>query len=373
MCAVEAGRRERSVVVLEHGDRVGRKIAISGGGRCNFTNRNVTAEHYLSDNPAFCHSALAQFSSADFLERLECHGIRYHEKVDGQWFCDGSAKQVSRMMEVDCRKAGVQIVLDCRVEEVNRGDLFEIVTSCGEFRSGSLVVASGGLAAPSVGATDWGYRLARQFGIPVVTTEPALVPLVGDASHQEAFRGLSGISLMACVRCDRMMFHDKILFTHRGLSGPAILQASSYWKPGVSLTIDLMPEPSSREDFLARRSSGMQVDNLLGRYIPRRLAGKWCEIHRHSKPARRHSDKEWEGILAELRRWQPVMVGTEGYEQAEVTRGGIDTRELSSRTMEARSVRGLYFIGEVVDVTGQLGGYNLHWAWASGYAAGQAC
>lgn len=372
LCAIEAGRRGRSVLILEHGDRPGRKVAISGGGRCNFTNRRAAAEHYRSANPSFCKSALAQFTPVDFIAMVERHAIRYHEKQDGQLFCDGKAVQIVDLLENECRQAGARLALGCRVRAVAHDRDFVVTTAREVFRAPALVVATGGLAMPSVGATGWGHELARQFGLRIIPPRPALVPLVGDRDHHQRFRELSGISLKVAVRCQDATFRGQMLFTHRGLSGPAILQISSCWEESTSLVIDLLPDASAEADFLDQRTSRSLLANVLNRYLPRRLAARWCEIQGSNLPARQYSKKQWAAMLHDLRHWQPSLDGTEGYEQAEVTRGGVDTRELSSRTMEAGSVPGLHFVGEVVDVTGQLGGYNLHWAWASGFAAGQA-
>lgn len=328
-CAIEAGKRGRSVVLLEHNASIGEKIRISGGGRCNFTHTGTTAEDFLSENPAFARSALARYTPMDFVSLVQKHRIPYHEKTPGQLFCDGSANEIIAMLRKECAKADVRIVTSCRIDAVAPG--FGLSTNRGVYECGSLVVATGGLSIPKLGASDFGYRIARQFGLRVVPTRPGLVPLVLDG-REGALRALSGVSLEAAVTCGAAGFRGRMLFTHRGLSGPAVLQVSSYWEPGQTIAID----------------------TLEGQ--PRRFLQMWKERYPNG----------------DLGNWRLVPGGTEGYPKAEVTVGGVDTRELSSKTMEAVKVPGLYFVGEVVDVTGHLGGYNFQWAWSSGWAAGQA-
>ena len=348
MCAIEAGNRGRSVIVLERNDAAGKKIAISGGGRCNFTNLYVTPENYVSENRNFHKSALAQYQPADFIAMVERHGIAYHEKKLGQLFCDEGAQQVIGMLLEETRG---NIVLNCHVKSVEKRQRFELQTNLGEFDCASLVIATGGLSIPTIGATDFGYAVARQFGLNLTELRPALVPLLLSDSETAAFRALHGVSLDAVVRSGRARFRENILITHRGLSGPAILQVSTYWKPGETLSIDVLPgtEP-----------------------LPRRFLQTWNATYAPAKPRAQWSRKETEEFDSRLHNWVVTPSGTEGYGKAEVTAGGVDTRELSSQTMESRKTPGLYFIGEVVDVTGHLGGFNFQWAWASGYAAGQA-
>jgi predicted Rossmann fold flavoprotein len=321
MCAIEAGKRGRSVFVLEHNVNIGEKIRISGGGRCNFTNTGTQPENFISENPSFAKSALARYRPEDFLQLVERHHIRWHEKKAGQLFCDGSSREILTMLRKECANAGVKIVAGCRVASVQRG--FALATHLGDFECASLVIATGGLSIPKLGATDFGYRIAKQFGLRATTLRAGLVPLLFDEPRQ--LHELHGVSFEADVRCGRIHFRENVLLTHRGLSGPAILQISSYWKPGDAVTIQAVG------------------------HKPRRLSQAW-------------KDSEW--IF--------TPTGTEGYAKAEVTAGGVDTNELSSTTMETKKEPGLYFIGEVVDVTGQLGGFNFQWAWASGFAAGQA-
>jgi predicted Rossmann fold flavoprotein len=376
MCAMEAGKRGRRVVVLEHNPRVARKILISGGGRCNFTNRHVTAENFLSQNPHFAKSALARYTPGDFAAMVERYGIPYHEKTLGQLFCDRAAAEIAGMLEAECAAAGVRIETACPVEGIRRG--FEVETSRGVFQCAALVIATGGLSIPKMGATPFGYTVARQFGLRIVECRPALVPLTFGGADRERFAGMAGVSADASVaitaRASRRAFREKLLFTHRGLSGPAILQASSYWRAGEYVEIDLLPGVDFAAALAACRAAGSrtEVRTVLARYLPKRLADRWCQVQGISTAVIALSDREMAAIEADLHAWRVEPAGTEGYEKAEVTAGGVDTRELSSKTMECRSVPGLYFIGEVVDVTGQLGGFNFQWAWASGAAAGRA-
>jgi predicted Rossmann fold flavoprotein len=371
-CAIEAGRRGRSVLVLEHAERVGKKIGISGGGRCNFTNIYTSPENYISANPHFCKSALARYTPSDFISLVEKHGIAYHEKKLGQLFCDGSSRQIIKMLLDECERAGVEIRCSCQVLSVLKETAFTVETNQGSFVSSSLVVATGGLSIPTLGATDFGYRIARQFGLRIEEMRPALVPLILNSQTQKQLTTLSGISLDAIVDCLGTEFRENILITHRGLSGPAILQISSYWQPGAPLSINLLPEEDALALLRESRNSEMELINLLAQRWPRRFAQVWCQLYAASKPIRQYAEKELNDIARKIHRMQLVPAGTEGYRKAEVTAGGVATSELSSQTMEARRAPGLYFIGEVVDVTGHLGGYNFQWAWASGYVAGQA-
>jgi predicted Rossmann fold flavoprotein len=371
LCAIECGKRGRSVVVLDHGERTGSKIRISGGGRSNFTNLNVTSGHFISRNPHFCKSAIACFTPRTIIGLVEKHRIAYYEKEAGQIFCVKSSRDIISMLEKECEKAGVDIRLKCSVADVRKSKKFAVTTDQGAFHSDSLVIATGGLSYPNIGASGFGYDMARQFGLKVTELMPALVPLIFSSQDQKVFRRLAGISLDATVSNGSKRFRGKILFTHHGLSGPAALQTSLTWKPGASLKIDLLPETNILEVFFSRRQSKMEMHNLLAGYFPKRLAHVWCDIMMTTKPLNQTSDKELHQIASALHAWEINPKGTEGYGTAEVTAGGVDTDELSSKTMEAKKVSGLYFIGEVIDVTGELGGYNLHWAWASGYAAGQ--
>lgn len=360
MCAIEAGKRGRSVAVLEHNDRAGRKILISGGGRCNFTNLDCGPENFLSANLHFAKSALARYTPADFIRLVQKHKIPYHEKTLGQLFCDRAAEDITGLLENECRAAGVRIVLNSAVKEVRRNTAFEIETAAGTYRSSALVIASGGLSIPKMGATDLGYRIARQFGHRVIQPRPALVPLLVDG-----YTTLAGVSTEVTAASGKQRFREKMLFTHRGLSGPAILQISSYL-PGA-LEIDLLPGIDIAEKFLQRRGDKTETKTLLAEHLPQRLTEIWP-----SKPLLRWRTRELEQFAHDLHHWKPLVTGTEGFAKAEVTAGGVDTAELSSKTMESRKTAGLYFIGEVVDVTGHLGGFNFQWAWASGYSAGIA-
>jgi len=371
LCAAECGKRGRSVLVLDHGERTGSKIRISGGGRSNFTNLNVTAGHYLSRNPHFCKSALARFTPRAILALVEKHRIAYYEKESGQIFCVRSSSDIISMLEKECEKAGVEMRLTCSVVDIRKAKNFTVTTNQGAFYSNSLVIATGGLSYPNIGASGFGYDMARQFGLKVTELMPALVPFIFSSRDQEVFRKLAGISLDATVSSGLKRFRGSILFTHLGLSGPAALQTSLTWKPGASLKIDLLPETDILGVFFSRRQSKMAMSNLLAGYFPKRFAQVWCDTMITTKPLNQTSDRELNQIANALHAWEIIPKGTEGYGTAEVTAGGVDTDELSSKTMEAKRVSGLYFIGEVIDVTGELGGYNLHWAWASGYAAGQ--
>ena len=371
MCAFEAGRRGRRVVVLEHNERVGRKIEISGGGRCNFTNTGTTPANFISRNPHFAKSALARYTPADFVALVRRHHIAYHEKKLGQLFCDESSRQIVSMLLAECDAAGVEVRTGCRVEEVRSGELFGVRTSRGDLESESVVVATGGLSIPKLGATDFGYRVARQFGLKVLAPEPALVPFTLAPRDLASLQTLSGVSVPAVVRCGGAEFAENVLVTHRGLSGPAVLQISSYWSRGLELSVDLLPGGDARTLLLRRRASGAELQTTLAQHLPRRFAQVWCETFAPRKPLRAYTDAEVETVAVRLHDWRIRPAGTEGFQKAEVTRGGVSTDELSSKTLEARRAPGLFFIGEVVDVTGQLGGYNFQWAWASAHAAGQ--
>ncbi|MSR64934.1 MAG: NAD(P)/FAD-dependent oxidoreductase [Verrucomicrobiae bacterium] len=368
MCAIEAGKRGRSVTVIEHAERLGNKILISGGGRCNFTNVNAGPENFLSSNPHFCKSALARYTPGDFIALVDKHGIPYHEKKLGQLFCDQSSKHIVDLLQKECAAADVEIRLGCRVDEARKSTEFHLQTTQGEFECDSLVIATGGLSFPKLGATDFGYRIAKQFGLKIIDARPGLVPLALSA----AFVQLSGVSVDTIVSCRDVSFRENILFTHRGLSGPAILQISNYCREQEPIYINLLPDRSAMEILNAQRQSAMELANVLSQHLPRRFVQAWCEQFALSRPMNRYTVEELQTIALRLHHWEVRPSGAEGYAKAEVTVGGVDTDELSSKTMESRRVPGLYFIGEVVDVTGWLGGYNFQWAWASGFAAGQS-
>jgi predicted Rossmann fold flavoprotein len=371
MCAIEAGKRGRSVVVLEHADRLGKKILISGGGRCNFTNLNAGPDNYISGNPHFCKSAIARYTAADFIALVEKHGISYHEKKLGQLFCDFSSRQIVGLLEEECAAAKVEIRLNCHVRQVTKPMGFRVETDQGVFECDSLVVATGGLSFPKLGATDLGYRIAQQFGLKVNAPQAGLVPVIFDSNDQAAFGELSGVSIDVVVSANGASFRENILFTHRGLSGPAILQISNYLKSNTPIAIDLLPDDKAVELLAASRQTNKELKNVLALRLPQRFVQSWCAQFVPSRPMNSFSTKELDEIAGRLHRWEIQPAGTEGYAKAEVTLGGVDTSELSSKTMGSRRVAGLYFLGEVVDVTGWLGGYNFQWAWSSGHAAGQ--
>ncbi len=373
MCAIESRKRGRCVLVIDHSEKIGEKILISGGGSCNFTNINTSSSNYISNNPHFCKSALSRFKPADFIALLEKHGVKYEEREQGQLFCTGSSEEIVRMLKKESNDAGVSIILNCRIHEVKKEDSFIVTTNRGIFESQSLIIATGGLSYPGMGASGAGHSIAEQFGLKVTQLRPALVPFNFSKKDMKIFSELSGISIEASIKCRNMKFRGSVLFTHRGLSGPTVLQISSYWKEGDAIVIDLLPEIDIYGIFVARQLAKCKVDmhNLLSEYLPSRLARAWCASKIQSKPVNQYNDKELRGTAHLLHNWEIKPDSTEDYRTAEVTLGGIDTDELSSRTMESRKIKGLYFTGEVIDVTGQLGGYNLHWAWASGFVAGQ--
>ncbi len=403
MCALTAARRGRKVTLLDHSSKLAEKIRISGGGRCNFTNLNARPENYLSQNPHFCRSALARFTPQHFIAMLAAHGISYHEKTLGQLFCDDGSEAIIAMLKSECDAAGVRWCMPCSVETISsprpqagapkvrnplsgkpdaelseglgvRGSAtdFTVFTSRGTFHTTSLVIATGGISIPKIGATPFGYKVAEQFGVPMTRLKPGLVPLSFHPEEWAIYAELSGASVDAVVSFGKHSFRENLLFTHRGLSGPAILQISSYWEHGQPLSIDLLPDHDLHEVFAQQRGSKMLLSNFLAQYLPKRLAEivatQWLE----NKPLNQYAEKELRALADKLKDWQITPTGTLGYSKAEVTCGGVDTRALSSKTMECNDVPGLYFIGEVMDVTGQLGGYNFQWAWASGHAAGEA-
>ncbi len=374
-CATTAGRRGRKVVVLEHMSEPGRKILISGGGRCNFTNLDVSAGNFLSDNPHFMKSALARFSPSDFIALVEKHGIPWHEKSRGQLFCDRTASEIRDLLVSECHSAGVEILTRANINAVSKppGGHFEVRTGIGDFSCESLVVATGGLSFPRLGASDLGYRIARQFGLEVVEPRPALVPFVWKEPDQAKFGGLAGVSCEAAVTTGGHGFTDGILFTHRGLSGPAVLQVSSYWEEGGRIQVDLLPGRNLEQWLKAERDSGSRllVRSALQNFWPKRIVESFVASRLLDRPLPNLPDAAARELAAVFQKWEFVPAGTEGYAKAEVTRGGVSTNELSSKTLEAKGVKGLFFVGEVVDVTGWLGGFNFQWAWASGHAAGE--
>jgi len=369
MCAVEAGKRGLRVAIIERAKRAGKKILISGGGRCNFTNIYCRPDNFISANPHFAKSALARYTPSDFIALVEKHRIPYHEKTLGQLFCDRSASDITGMLESECRVAGVKMFLNSRIREVQRAAEFKVHTETAEFRAPALVIATGGLSIPKMGATAFGYDLARQFGLKIRETRPALAPLVLASKEGSQYCDLTGLSAEVIASADYHSFREKMLITHRGLSGPAILQISSYWNKGEQIQIDLAPDRdvgAPMRDATVRNMAAAR--SAFQRFLPKRFAARWLDLH---------APQDWTNqSLAELERkaheWTLTPANTEGYEKAEVTAGGVDTDELSSKTMESRRVPGLFFIGEVVDVTGHLGGHNFQWAWASGAAAGRA-
>src|SRR5215469_4079463 len=370
MCAIEAGKCGKRIAILEKSESPGKKILISGGGRCNFTNIHCRPENFLSSNPHFAKSALAGYTPADFIALVEEHRIPYHEKTLGQLFCDGSAREVVAMLEEKCKAAGVTIFLKAKIVGVNRADRFVVRTAADEFRSSALVIATGGLSIPKIGATSFGYELARQFGLKIREPWPGLVALVFDAQDRSRYCDLAGVSAEVIASCDGGQFRERMLITHRGLSGPAILQISSYWKKPNTIRIDLAPEAEVTAVFRDAKTP-RTVPTLRGelrKILPTRFADRWAEFH----PPCSWTNSALSDLEQQLHAWTIAPEGTEGFEKAEVTAGGVDTDELSAKTMESRKVPGLFFIGEVVDVTGHLGGFNFQWAWASGAAAGRS-
>jgi predicted Rossmann fold flavoprotein len=373
MCAAVAGRRDRSVLVLEQARHPGEKIRISGGGRCNFTNLHTSPANFLSDNPRFCNSALSGYTQRDFIALVEAYGIAWHEKSRGQLFCDGSSQQIIDMLLAECRKAHARLRPGVKISAVSRGENgFVVVTDHGEFRSSSLVIATGGPSIPKMGSSGFGYKIAEQFGLKIVPPRAALVPLTFDAALLARFKDLSGISVDAVVSCGKTAFDEALLFTHRGLSGPAILQISSYWREGHDIVIDMAPQTDVLAELKQSRRDHprQELATALG-FLPKRLAQIVAEAIAGPVRLADFSDKLLLDAASAVKAWRVRPSGTEGYRTAEVTLGGVDTSELSSKTFESRSVPGLYFIGEVVDVTGHLGGFNFQWAWSSGVAAGR--
>ena len=384
MCAAEAGQRGRRVLIVDHAGKLAEKIRISGGGRCNFTNLDVGVAHYLSRNPQFCRSALARFTPGHFIERVNRHGIRWHEREHGQLFCDDSAQDIIDMLRTGCDDGHVSWAMPCKIEAISTDSApdsrFILDTSHGRFACASLVVATGGLSIPKIGASPLGYKIAEQFGLAIVPPKPALVPLTLPPEELAIYKELAGMAFDAVAECGAGRFRENLLFTHRGLSGPVILQVSSYWQArdygggdgDSQITVNLFPAENVRQWLTERARSKTLLGNLLSDRLPKRFAHAWCEQRGWNKPVNQFNGKELDAIATALAGWTIAPNGTLGYAKAEVTLGGVDTRALSSKTMEARDVPGLYFVGEVMDVTGHLGGYNFQWAWASGHAAGQA-
>lgn len=371
MCAATAGQRGRRVLLIDHAAKLGEKIRISGGGRCNFTNLHCTPDHYLSRNPHFCRSALARYTPRDFITLVERYRIAYSEKKLGQLFCDESSQQIIDMLRAECRAGDVQWRMPCVVNAVDRDSAgFTVTTERETLRCASLVIATGGLSVPKTGASPFGYKIAERFGLPIVPPRAALVPLAFDGEEMARYGDLAGVSLDVTVRCNDGRFRENLLFTHRGLSGPVILQISSYWTPGSVMHIDLLPDVAAEPLLHARRNSRALPATVFTEHWPQRFTRQWCAAMGATQPLDQMSDVSRRALAAQAHDWQVKPTGTTGYAKAEVTLGGVDTAALSSKTMAARDVPGLYFIGEVVDVTGHLGGFNFQWAWSSGYVAG---
>jgi len=368
-CAIEAGKRGRRTLVIEHNAQAGRKIIISGGGRCNFTNLHTKPENFISGNPHFCKSALARYSPQDFVELVKKHRIEYYEKKLGQLFCRESSRLIVEMLLAECEKARVIVKTDCSVKNVQKNGLFELETNRGKFSCESLVIATGGLSFPKIGATDFGYKIAKQFFIKRTDLRPSLVALV--LSDVKGYTKLAGLSVDSVVSAGGQSFRENILFTHRGLSGPAILQISNYWQKPLPVLINLLPDADASQKLADNRDNRQNLDNFLGKLLPHRFAEVFAARNFPDKPLNQLSNGEIGHIAGLLNNWPVEFTDTEGYDKAEVTLGGISTGELSSQTLESNKVPGLYFIGEVVDVTGWLGGYNFQWAWSSAFAAGQ--
>jgi len=375
MCAIEAGKRNRKVLVLDHANKAGKKILMSGGGRCNFTNYDVSADNYISHNPHFCKSALSRFTQWDFIGMVGDYHIPYHERSHGQLFCDVSAKDILNMLLDECKKASVQIQLKTGIQSIKKmdDDGFILITENGKISADSLVIATGGLSIPKMGATAFGFQVAEQFGHKVYPTRAGLVPFTLQPDDKEKLSPLSGIAVDAIVSSSRSSFRENILFTHRGLSGPVILQISSYWEPGEAIQINVLPDLDLFDYFIQKQKEGsqQQVKTLLNTLLPQRLVASLVDDNLMSKSIQDTSHEQFKQIQSRIQSWSIKPNGTEGYRTAEVTLGGVDCNELSSKTMESIKVPGLYFVGEVMDVTGWLGGYNFQWAWSSGWCAGQ--
>jgi predicted Rossmann fold flavoprotein len=374
MAAISAGRRGRRVLLLDHATEAGKKILISGGGRCNFTNLHCAPDRFLSANPHFAKSALSRYTQHDFIGLVRRHGIPFHEKTLGQLFCDGSARAIVAMLLAECAAAGVEVRLGQRITALEKPGGFRVATDCGEFTAPAVVLATGGLSIPKMGATGFAHDVARRFGLPLVPPRPGLVPLTFQGAALDLMRPLSGVALPAIARFGKRAFPEAVLFTHRGLSGPAILQISSYWQEGERIALDLLPGTDAATVLRARKRARPKAEpkTVLAELLPQRLAQAMAEAHLPAKPMAEVPDRALDALAALLKRWELLPAGSEGYAKAEVTLGGVDTAALSSRSMEAKSVPGLFVVGEAVDVTGWLGGYNFQWAWASGWVAGES-
>lgn len=373
MCALTAGKRNRKVLLIDHAEKVGKKILISGGGRCNFTNMTIDSHNFISKNPHFCKSALSRFTQHNFIELVEKHNIPYHEKESGQLFCDNKSVEIVNLLLKECEIGGVSIQTNCTVQKIEKKNNFIVKTSSGDYESESLVIATGGLSIPKIGATSFGYDVAAQFGINIIPCKPGLVPLLLSDKTLKIIGDLAGVAADAMVTCKGQSFTGSILFTHKGLSGPAILQISNYWNEGDEILINLLPRIDLNEmiKHWKREKPKAELKNLLATLITKRLAYKLLSLYHDDKPVNQYNEKEISDIAKTFHQWRIIPSGTEGFQKVEVTTGGIDTDELSSKTFESKKVKGLYFIGEVVDVTGWLGGYNFQWAWSSGFCAGQ--
>jgi len=373
MCAISAGKRGRRILLLEHTEQVGNKILLSGGGRCNFSNLSIEPENYLSGNPSFCISALKRFSQYDFIDLMEKYGISYYEKISGQLFCKGTSAEIVSMLLKECDAAGVCIQTNCTIEKIDKKDNFKIITKSDEYIAGALVIATGGLSIPKIGTTGFGFAVAKQFGINVISCQPGLVPLTLNGEVLKGLIDLSGISVDASVSCGKQTFRGSVLFTHKGLSGPAILQISNYWQPGDEIIINLLPDIDLANTIKGwqKEKPKTEMKKQIGYLLTQRLAKIFLKSFNYDRPVNQFNEKEISAIAEVFHKWSIYPSGTEGYKKAEITKGGIDTNELSSKTFESKKVKGLFFVGEVIDVTGWLGGYNLQWAWSSGYCAGQ--
>jgi len=373
MCALTAGQKGRKVLVLDHAERIGNKILISGGGSCNFTNLYLESEHYISENPHFCKSALSRFSQYDFISLVEKYSIPYQQRQFGQLFCSRNSVEILNLLLEECLVSEVKIQNRSTIKKIKKEGCFNVKTNSENYATESLVVATGGLSIPTKGASGFGYEVAEQFGLNVLPPQPGLVPLTFSRDDLDDFSDLSGISVDAAVSCNGQSFREAILFTHRGLSGPAVLQISNYWQPEDEIVINLLPDMDLSKTIKQwqKERPKTELKNLIGELLTKRVAHRWLELWYHNKPVNQYNKKEINEVADIFHAWRIRPSDTEGYRVAEVTRGGVDTNELSSKTFEARKVKGLYFIGEVVDVTGWLGGYNLQWAWSSGFSAGQ--
>ena len=376
MCSLESAKRGRKTFLLDHSDRIGRKIIISGGGRCNFTNQDATPANYLSQNPHFCKSALKRYTQWDFLDLVQKHEIAYHEKKLGQLFCDRSSKDILNMLLKECDEAGVELKNSTKINSINKTETgFELDTTLGEILCESLVIATGGLSVPGTGASGYGYKIAEQFSLNIIPTRAALVPFMWNDKDKAIFEQLSGISLPCSVSCNEGYFEEDFLFTHKGLSGPAMLQISSYWKDGDQVKVDILP--NLQTGFLSqekKNSPGKKLEHFIQPHFPKRVFEVFKKYWlKEQRPLGQIPDAEIQKLEDQFKSWKVSPADTEGYRTAEVTVGGVDTNELSSKTMESKKIPGLYFIGEVVDVTGWLGGYNFQWAWSSGWSCGQFC